>query len=50
MNAQKAEFTDTDMAGTAKRLDQIGWGIFLVMIGGMLREQNQLLRKQLHAA
>ena len=35
MNTQRAEFTDTDMAGTAKRLDQIGWGIFLVMIGGI---------------
>ena len=33
MNTQKAEFADSDVAGTAKRLDQIGWGIFLVMIG-----------------
>jgi hypothetical protein len=33
MNTQKAEFTDTDMGSTARRLDQIGWGIFLVMIG-----------------
>ncbi len=31
MNPQKAEFADT--GDTAKRLDQIGWGIFLVMIG-----------------
>lgn len=31
MDAQKAEFTD--MKDTAGRLDQIGWGIFLVMIG-----------------
>jgi hypothetical protein len=33
MNTQKAEFADTDLASAAKRLDQIGWGIFLVMIG-----------------
>jgi hypothetical protein len=33
MNTQKAEFADTDLANMAKRLDQIGWGIFLVMIG-----------------
>jgi hypothetical protein len=33
MTIQKAEFVHTDLAGTAKRLDQIGWGIFLVMIG-----------------
>lgn len=31
MDVQKAEFADTD--NTAVRLDQIGWGIFLVMIG-----------------
>jgi hypothetical protein len=35
MNTQKAEFSETDMAGTAKWLDQVGWGIFLVMIGVM---------------
>ena len=33
MNTQKAEFADTDLASAATRLDQIGWGIFLVMIG-----------------
>lgn len=33
MTTQKVEFSDTDIAGTAKRLDQIGWGIFLLMIG-----------------
>ena len=33
MNTQKAEFAETDMAGAAKWIDQIGWGIFLVMIG-----------------
>ena len=33
MNTQKAEFTETGTGGTAKWLDQIGWGIFLVMIG-----------------
>ena len=33
MATEKVEFADTDAAGTAKRLDQIGWGIFLVMIG-----------------
>lgn len=31
MNTQQAEFGET--GDTAKRLDQIGWGIFLVMIG-----------------
>lgn len=31
MNTHQLEFTETE--GTAKRLDQIGWGIFLVMIG-----------------
>lgn len=31
MNTQKVEFTDKGDVG--KRLDQIGWGIFLVMIG-----------------
>ena len=31
MNAQKAEFAETEDVG--KRLDQIGWGIFLIMIG-----------------
>jgi hypothetical protein len=31
MAIQKVEFADA--ADTAKRLDQIGWGIFLVMIG-----------------
>ena len=31
MNAKKVEFVDTGEIG--KRLDQIGWGIFLVMIG-----------------
>src|SRR5512144_2962946 len=33
MTTQKVAFSDTDVEGTAKRLDQIGWGIFLVMIG-----------------
>ena len=33
MTTQKVAFSDTDIEGTAKRLDQIGWGIFLVMIG-----------------
>ncbi len=31
MNTQQVEFADP--GNTAKRLDQIGWGIFLVMIG-----------------
>jgi hypothetical protein len=31
MNTQRASFSDT--GDTASRLDQIGWGIFLVMIG-----------------
>ena len=31
MDVHKAEFADSE--DTAKRLDQIGWGIFLVMIG-----------------
>jgi hypothetical protein len=31
MNIQKAEFSELGDAG--RRLDQIGWGIFLVMIG-----------------
>jgi len=31
MNPQKAEFAET--GDVATRLDQIGWGIFLVMIG-----------------
>ena len=31
MTVQKAEFAETGDAG--RRLDQIGWGIFLVMIG-----------------
>lgn len=31
MNTQKAELAEG--GDTAKRLDQIGWGIFLVMIG-----------------
>ena len=31
MDIQKVEFGDA--GDTAKRLDQIGWGIFLVMIG-----------------
>ena len=31
MNTQKAE--SAERGDTAKRLDQIGWGIFLVMIG-----------------
>jgi hypothetical protein len=35
MTTQKVEFSDTDTAETAKRLDQIGWGIFLVMIGAI---------------
>ena len=35
MTTEKAEFTDTDMSATAKRLDQIGWGIFLVMVGAI---------------
>ena len=33
MTTQKVQSSETDVAGTAKRLDQIGWGIFLVMIG-----------------
>jgi hypothetical protein len=35
MTTHKVEFSDTDTAGTAKRLDQIGWGMFLVMIGAI---------------
>jgi hypothetical protein len=31
MTVQRADFTET--SDTVKRLDQIGWGIFLVMIG-----------------
>ena len=31
MSTEKVEFTDKEDVGT--RLDQIGWGIFLVMIG-----------------
>lgn len=31
MHIQKVEFGETE--GTARRLDQIGWGIFLIMIG-----------------
>jgi hypothetical protein len=31
MRAEKVEFGEA--ADTAKRLDQIGWGVFLVMIG-----------------
>ena len=33
MTIQHTAFTDTNISATAKRLDQIGWGIFLVMIG-----------------
>lgn len=35
MTTQKVEFSDTDAGETAKRLDQIGWGIFLIMIGAL---------------
>jgi hypothetical protein len=31
MNVKRADFTDT--SDVAKRLDQIGWGIFLMMTG-----------------
>lgn len=31
MDVQQANFTETEQ--TAKHLDQVGWGIFLVMIG-----------------
>ncbi len=33
MNIQKAEFPEAGDAGS--RLDQIGWGIFLIMIGAI---------------
>jgi hypothetical protein len=35
MTIQKAEFVHTDLAGTAKRLDQIGWGIFLLVLNAI---------------
>lgn len=38
MNIQKADFTDA--GNTATRLDQMGWGIFLLMIGAILLVPN----------